>query len=177
VKSGLVQVSTAFVYTLSTTAPFVAIDVLGMSSANYGFANVLPSIGLFAGTILSARLIEIYPLETVIRRGMIIATMGVIFMFYQVYQNASPVYSIFVPMIFIYCGLACVMANTSTIAMSSVHDKAHGAAMMSFINMGLATLVVLGLGYLPISVYLIPTLFIIYCVVIQLLFLLATKAN
>lgn len=43
--------------------------------------------------------------------------------------------------------------------MSNVDDKAHAAAVMSFINMGFATAAVLSLGLLSTRLLLLPILF------------------
>jgi CHASE2 domain-containing sensor protein len=73
-------------------------------------------------------------------------------------------------MIIIYFGLCFIIANASTIAMSHVSDKAHGSAVMNFINMGLATLVVLSVGLFSMKTLLLPTIYIILCVVMMGIF-------
>lgn len=155
--------STAFVYTFAAIAPFVAINMLGMGSAEYGSANILPSIGLGIGTLYSARLSESYESDFMIKMGIGIATFGVLVMLVASWLHGSALHSIFIPMMIIYFGLSAVLANASAIAMSTVEDKSHGAAVMSFINMGLGTVIVLGLGYLPVNTILMPALFLGYC--------------
>ena len=72
-------------------------------------------------------------------------------------------FSLFLPMAIIYFGLSLILANASSIAMSHVIEKAHGSAVMSFINMGFTTLIVLSLKYIPIYAVLLPTIYIIMC--------------
>ena len=83
---------------------------------------------------------------------------------------------IFIPMMLSYFGLALVFANTSSIAMNNVSDKAHGSAVMNFTNMGLATVVVLGLGLLPTSVLIMPVMNILICTGMFILFSLTDRS-
>jgi hypothetical protein len=55
------------------------------------------------------------------------------------------------------------MSNASSVAMSFVSDKAHGSAVMNFINMGAATVVVLGLGAFTMQPILLPMVYLILC--------------
>ena len=67
-------------------------------------------------------------------------------------------------MILIYFGLCFVIANASTVAMSHVNDKAHGSAVLNFLNMGLATVVVLSLGMFSMDTILLPSIFIVFSI-------------
>ena len=159
----MMGVSTCFVYTFAAIAPFVAINMLGMDSAQYGLANILPSLGLAAGSLTSAKLSEKFDNGPMIKIGLIIASIGVLIMLAAAWLHANAIHSIFIPMMVVYMGLSAILGNASAIAMSDVKDKSHGAAVMSFINMGTATVVVLGLGWMPVSIYLMPVLFIAFC--------------
>nr|WP_237578702.1 hypothetical protein [Legionella pneumophila] len=61
--------------------------------------------------------------------------------------------------------------------MSHTSDKAHGSAVMNFINMGLVTVVILGLSLLPMSQYLLPAIYIILCILMMWLFFSFIKSN
>lgn len=167
--------STCFVYTFAAIAPFVAINMLGMDSTQYGLANILPSLGLAVGSLTSARLSERFDNGPMIQTGLIVATIGVFVMLIAAWLHANAIHSIFIPMMIIYLGLSAVLANASAIAMSNVEDKSHGAAVMSFINMGTGTVVVLGLGWLPVNAYLMPVVFIAYCASMFVFFKFAVK--
>ena len=132
--------STCFVYTFAAIAPFVAINMLGMNSSGYGAANILPSIGLACGSLASARLSEQFDNGPMIKIGIIIASIGVLIMLFAAWLHANAIHSIFIPMMIIYFGLSAILGNASAIAMSNVEDKSHGSAVMSFINMGSATI-------------------------------------
>ena len=168
--------TTCFVYTFAAIAPFVAMNQLGMSSSEYGLANIIPSLGLMAGSLTSVKLADYFDFNRIIAGGLCIATLGVLIMLFGVWQQASALNSIFLPMMVIYFGLSGILANASAIAMRGVEDKAHGSAVMSFINMGFATVVVLSLGWLPVSTFLLPVLFLAFCATLIVLYPLLQRA-
>ena len=81
------------------------------------------------------------------------------------YLNTSIIISVFIPIIIIYFGLCFVIANGSVIAMDGVTDKAHGAAVMSFINVGLTTLAVLSIALFPVKTMLLPAAYFALCII------------
>lgn len=167
--------STCFVYVFAAVAPFLAINLYGMSSAQYGFANMLPPIGLILGSLVGARLSTKFPLGLIIKSGIIVTSCGVVFMFFASLLNLPLLFSLFLPMIIIYFGLCFVLANTSTLAMSCVSDKAYGSAVMNFLNMGLATIVVLCLGMFSIQPLLLPFIYLLLAIAMMGIYRLSFK--
>ncbi len=159
----LMGMGTAFVYIFAALAPFIAMNLYGMKSEHYGFANLLPPLGLLIGSLISAQCAKRFALMGNIFAGIIIITLGVISMFLGMMTHLPVLAALFVPTIIIYFGMCFIFSNASSIAMSHVTDKAHGAAVMSFINMGFATLGVLSLGYFPIHTYLLPSVYLFIC--------------
>jgi DHA1 family bicyclomycin/chloramphenicol resistance-like MFS transporter len=162
--------STCFVYVFATVAPFIAINLFNMNSAQYGLANILPPIGLILGSLLSAQLAQKFELKIIIKMGVSITIIGVAFMTLAVIMSYSLLTSLFLPMIIIYFGLGLIMANASTLAMSHVTDKAHGSAVMNFINMGLATIAVLSVGYISLNKLVLPLVFITLCSIMVVMY-------
>ena len=162
---------TAFIYVFAALAPFLAMDLLHMNSSVYGAANILPPIGLMLGSLLSARLVQKKSMKFVMQLGISVVVVGVLCMFITTFYHISAIWMLFAPMTLIYFGLALILPNASVLAMKTVSDKAHGASVMSFLNMGLATLVVLSLGYFTTKLILLPLVFLGLTVVIVLSFL------
>jgi MFS transporter, DHA1 family, multidrug resistance protein len=160
----LMGFSTTFIYVFSATAPFIAINLMGMTSAQYGVANIIPPIGLVLGLLVSAKLAAQYPLKLIIRTGILITCMGVILMSISIANHLAVIVSLFLPMLVIYFGLSLILPGASTIAMSQVSDKSNGSAVMNFINMGLTTFLVLNLGFFPINMTLLPIIFAMQCI-------------
>lgn len=160
----LMGCSGSFIYIFAATAPFIAINLFGMSSAEYGIANILPSIGLFMGSLTGAQLARHYSITTLIRAGIGIAMLGVTLMFITMSLHYSILLTLFVPAMIIYFGLCFLITNGSTYAMSRVHDKAHGSAVMSFINIGLITIFVLILDLFTVKTSLILSIYFVLCI-------------
>jgi DHA1 family bicyclomycin/chloramphenicol resistance-like MFS transporter len=162
--------TTSFVYVFAALAPFIAINMFGMNSAQYGIFNILPPFGLAMGGLVSAQLTKIYSLQTMIRAGIVIICAGVIAIFPLNLMHFPILYSLFLPMMFVYFGLCFIMASASTLGMSHVTDKAHGSAVMNFINVGMTTIIVLSLGLFSIKVLLLPTVYLGLCVMMLIIY-------
>lgn len=52
--------SGCYVYLFAALGPFIGINFLGLSSSQYGIANIIPSIGLMLASLFSARLARTY---------------------------------------------------------------------------------------------------------------------
>lgn len=166
----LMGCATAFVYIFAALAPFIAIELLGMSSEYYGYANLLPSLGLITGSLFSARFAKKYSLNSAIQLGILAMILGTIAMLISMLMHLTVIYLLFVPMMLIYFGLSLIFANASTVAMSHTGDKAHGSAVMNFLNMGFATTAVLGLGFLKLKMILLPISFMMICFIMIVLY-------
>jgi DHA1 family bicyclomycin/chloramphenicol resistance-like MFS transporter len=160
----LLGASTSFIYVFAAVSPFIAISLFHYNSQQYGLANIIPSIGLFFGPILSAKLAKKYPLALIIRLGILITSGGILLMFICMLLNLSVIYSLFFTTIVIFFGLCLVLPSASTIALSQVSDKSQGSAVMNFINIGFATIGVLGASYFSMRELLLPTVFLVLCI-------------
>lgn len=159
VMGGLLMGSaTCFIYLFAAFAPFIAITLQGMSSSEYGFANLLPSLGLIIGSLSSAHLSQKYSLPVLVAAGTAIACVGAASMAVAMIMHLPPLLSLFLPMIIICAGSCIVLASASSFAMSHTEDKSHGSAVMNFLNMGLATLVVLSASLLPMRSITLPVI-------------------
>jgi MFS transporter, DHA1 family, multidrug resistance protein len=152
-----------FVYVFAAIAPFIAIQAMGMTSEQYGIANLLPPIGLVLGSLFSARRARTHDAQFTIRLGISIMGIGVLGMLTAVLFKLPILLFLFLPMILIYFGLSLIPANITSATMRTLTDKANGSAVISFINMGLATLVALSLGFLPIDTLTLPLVYLVLC--------------
>lgn len=165
----LMGCNTSFFYIFAALAPFVGINLLHMTSATYGSANLLPSIGLILGSFFSAQFIKRYSQFSAIRLGVFIVIIGCFMMLIFIFIKASALPILFIPMMIIYFGLSLVLSNASAIALSSTNDKSHGSAVLNFINMGIATIAVLSVGLISIDLFLMPIFYL--CITVIMLFL------
>ncbi len=164
--------STCFIYVFSAVAPFLAMNIMGMTPSKYGMANIIPSIGLMVGSIFSAKFSEKYSSRAGIGLGIFLVACSSVLMMMTLTSNRAPapIILLFIPTMVTYFGVSLIISNASTLAMSKVEDKSHGAAVMSFINVGTATAVVLVLSLLPVTRILLPTTFSLIALMMLVVF-------
>ena len=160
----LMGCATSFVYVFASLAPFIAMQTLGLNPAQYGMWNLLPVIGVIVGSQLSAHLSQTLSPMKAIAFGIGVMLVGVLIMVAAFMSGALIALFLFLPLLIIYVGLGFIYASASGIATAKIEDKSNASAMMSFINMGLTTLIVLALGFVHMSaVILLP---LVYCVLV-----------
>jgi MFS family permease len=154
----LMGLTTCFIYVFAAVAPFVAINLLGMTSKSFGIASILPSIGYMLGAVSSAKLAKKYALSKTIFVGITIVAVGIMLMAVGSYTESSAILSLFIPITIVYFGEALIYPNASAIAMGSAMDKSHASAVMNFLTIGLPTIAVLSFGMFTVTIMLLPIL-------------------
>jgi len=157
----LIGCGTTCIYLFAAIAPFVGIDYIGMVPEQYGLWFFIPSAGLLAGTFLTQWLTgKIKPVIT-IDLGIALFMSGAIVMLILFLSGLINPYSLFIPMPFLYMGIAQHFANASGITMTHAKNKSNASAMLNFINMGVSVIALIIIGYLPKPLYLLPLVFAI----------------
>lgn len=130
---------TAIIYLYSSLAPFIAINHYGMSSSAYGFASLIPSTGMLIGGLTSARLLKTRSTFQVLRLGIPLEILGVILLSVGLFMNWPVGLSLFFPVFVILAGNSLMYGNASALGLHATEDKAHGSAILNFLNMGIGT--------------------------------------
>jgi len=172
----LVGSGTCFVYTFAALAPFIAMDIMHMSTAQYGTYNFIPVAGMIIGSLLANLMGKKHSTTTMLKIGLTVTALGVIGLVACLNLLPQNYLSLFAPMFVIYIGLSFVFGNSSALALSKATDKSNASAMMSFINMGSAVVVVSILALLNNqNIMLLPTLFAIFIIAGVIWFALLTR--
>lgn len=146
--SSLMGCGTTLVYVFAALAPFVAIVQMDLSPSLYSAWNLIPPVGLLLGSQVSGRLTKHWSqLRTIIVGIVVIFLAGLAMLLAFLGKGFSSVV-LFTLMGGINFGAAFIYANASVLATSEIEDKANASALMNFINMGTATVIVLLLGLL-----------------------------
>jgi MFS family permease len=162
ISAGLLMgLASCFIYIFAALAPFIAMNLLGMSSSAFGTASILPTMGLLLGSLFSAQFCKKYSNQVAIILGICITLVATILMLVAAWLTLSPMLVLFLPMIGSYFGLSLVFPNASALAMGATKDKAHGSAVMNFLNMGLVTVVVLSLSQFIPTMNLLPIIYLL----------------
>jgi MFS family permease len=144
VASALMGGAASATYLFASEAPFIGIKQLGLRADTYGLLNFIPPIGLVTGSILSHFFAGKKEQLTMLLAGItvsFVSSLAMLFLF--LFGNIS-VWSLFLPVPFIYVGVSLVLSNASALALTHARNKANGSAMMSFINLGICAFVLLG---------------------------------
>jgi MFS family permease len=134
---------TSVVYLFATLAPFLGMNLIGLSPEEYGFLNFIPPIGLIGGSLASHWLSTRKEKLAMIQLGIGISIVAISSMLFLFSFGAVNIWTLFLPIPVLYFGTSLIFNNASTFAMQHMQDKSNGSAIMSFINMLLATMAVL----------------------------------
>jgi MFS family permease len=172
----LMGCANAFVYVFAAVAPFLAMNYLGMTSGQYGLYNLLPPLGLAAGLICSVKLGKKMALHRVILCGIVANLLGVTLLLMNLVLELSPLFALFLPMVVIYFGIGLVLPNASTLGLQQVSDKAYGAAVINFINIGVSACLILLLSLYSMQKFSLALIYFIICTCMLGIFKLMTPS-
>jgi MFS transporter, DHA1 family, multidrug resistance protein len=132
--SSLMGLSTMVIFIFSQEAPFVAIDSIGLSPAQYGIFYLIPALGIAGGSILTAQLADKVNSMTAMLAGILTIFIGALMMGTCFFGQWVSGWSLFLPQVVIQFGDALLYTNASSNALTEAKDKSNASAVMLFIN-------------------------------------------
>ncbi|HLB56222.1 MAG TPA: MFS transporter [Coxiellaceae bacterium] len=168
--AGVVSV---YSYGYSTTASLYSEINLHLSPSEYGYWSLSNTLGMLAGGFLSAQLIKKIGVQNTLFTGLMcmIPFLGSLFLI-SITHHGNVIWFFTTTMfLFVFTGL--LFPTASYFASNAIDDRASASSAMSFINMGLATLSTVVLGYLPFSSLL--SFVIVLCVLFAVVSVLALR--
>lgn len=167
----LVGAAVAFSYIFATSAPFIAIDLLGFDSSKYGLMNLMPAAGLVLGSLISASLAKHVSEFRLVFYSWLITILGALVMLILFGLGSVSILTLFVPFTISLIGQPIIEANVICLALHSNKNKATTIAILNFINLGMSVifvvLVSLPKTIIPLS---LPILFTFLSVLILYLY-------
>ncbi len=149
----------AFSYIFATVAPFIGIEVVGLDPFNYGLLNLLPSVGLVFGALLSAILAKHLSSMKILRIAVIVVFLGVIPMLLTFLFGIVNVYTLFIPFTIALIGQPIIEANILCLVLHDNANKSTTAAIINFVNLSVCVIFVVAISFpksvVPISMPLI----------------------
>ncbi len=132
--SCLMGLSTAVIFIFSQEAPFVAIDIMGLDSAQYGLLYLVPAFGISAGSFFTAwQADNMSPMRGMLL-GIVIIFIGAISMGMFFLGHWANGWALFIPQIVIQFGDAILYTFASSQGLTESKDKSNASAVMLFIN-------------------------------------------
>lgn len=133
-----------------TASPFLLIDGLGLSPAQYGLLTALPTVGTLAGNLSAGMLTLRLGVERMVLAGTLLALTGGALIAAAGLTGHFGVASILVPMAVFLVGWGVVMPNAMAGAMAPYPRMAGAAsALLGFVQMAAGALASLITGWLP----------------------------
>ncbi|EKD91689.1 MAG: hypothetical protein ACD_29C00443G0001, partial [uncultured bacterium] len=162
VFSLMAGVVSVYSYGYSETASMYSEIKLHLSPSHYGYWSLLNTLGMLGSGFLSAYLIKKRGLKNTLLIGIVAMIPFLIsLLLISASQHANTIW-FFLTTLFLFLFSGLLFPTASYFASNAIDDRASASSAMSFINMGLATLSVIVLGYLPFSSLL--SFAIVFCV-------------
>ena len=179
VISGLMMgCGSAVIYIFAAKAPFIGINLMGLSPGMFGAYNVIPLVGMLLGALLSARLAGKFPVLRLLLTGVVASFIATFTMLIPFSVGTIHPFSLFFPMFLIYIAESLVFANVSSFGLAHAKNKSNGSAVLNFINLGITVIAVLLLEFIyPESALLMPLSFLILFCMMLLLWLRLRKLS
>lgn len=164
-------------YCFSAAAPQIAHDYLHLSVSEYGYWNILNIFGMLIGGLSTRALTQNFSVIQMIGIGYTGCFLALLSLVIMVLTQSQSVFWFFGSSCLLYGFSAYLFMGGSYIASNAISDRASASSMMSFINMSLATLSVVIMGYLSANPFYGFLLMLFSIFLITLLFLILFQAN
>lgn len=132
--------STSISFCFFAAAPFVASELLRITPDEYGYWNLINMLGMLLGGLCSKYLLNRFDAYKVVTAGFILSAFNISVFLLMWNQDAASTSWFFINagLLSLFGGL--IFVGSSYIALGAVKDKAHGSAMMSFINLSISAI-------------------------------------
>ncbi len=154
----LVGLSTSMFYIFASVAPYIGIDGIGLTPAQYGLWTLVPMSGLVLGTLTAHSLAARAPRSNMLS-AILIILIGLIAMAFCFVNSWVHPFSLFGTMFLMQIGMNLLWINASSKGISEAADKSNASAVIQFTNVGLATLGTLAASLFTPVPMLLPALF------------------
>ncbi|MEM9243303.1 MAG: MFS transporter [Pseudomonadota bacterium] len=152
----------AFIYIIASAAPFIGIDRIGLTPADYGVLLLIPYGGQFVGALFAGIISKQFSAYQVMFLGYVSITLGCVAMFILFLLHWITIFSLMMPIFFIMLGLPMTYGGSTVMALTGFDDKATGSAILSFTAMFIALVATFAVTVLPNRNPLVmPSLFIV----------------
>lgn len=147
---GLIQgCCTSFVYIFAALAPFMVIHLLGMTPSEYGLVNLIPSVGMILGSVLSRLTSHRISAHRSILLGLLLILPSTIAMLIPFSMGIFNLWTLFVPYFFMNMGITLAYINCPAIGTGEAKNKPNASAVLAFLNILMCVITVFVLQMIP----------------------------
>ncbi len=144
--------STSLIYLFSADMPIVVIKQLGFSPAAFGIINVTTYISFFMGNLLSSKLAPFVSARKLMILGVSISFIAGIALSFCYHWNYFTIWTLYGLSFFIFFGFPFTFSNAAPLAAAHLKNRVTASAVTSFINMGMAVVVMFVSGLFTFSI-------------------------
>jgi predicted MFS family arabinose efflux permease len=175
----LMGISVSMNYVFATEAPYIGIEVMGLSSKEYGLLGLILPVGVFAGLWLSHQMAGRVSSHLEIASGILACFGGSLLMGLGLFKSWYAAFSLFLPQAIIQMGVTLLWVFAPAKSLSEAVDKSNASAVTQFINMGCATAITFLAGsFLTKGSFLMPAVFVgLVFIMLFIWFFLRKKLN
>lgn len=135
--------ATTIIYAFAALAPFMTQGtIMQLTPQQYGKYNFIPVIGMIIGSIIANQMGRYISKTSILKIGLILSFICSLILAMSMYFAPSNPLSLFIPTGLVYIGLTLIFSNGSAIALSKNQDKSNASAVLNFVNMGCAVIVI-----------------------------------
>lgn len=162
--SGLMMgAGSAVIYAFAAKAPFIGIDLLQLKPSVFGLYNLIPLLGMLAGSFLAANIAGRFKVLNILLTGTLSSLVVAILMLLFFIFGALNPFTLFLPVCLIYLCESLVFANISSYGLTHAHNKSIGSAILNFTNLGATVIAVLLVEFIyPEMALLLPISFVFF---------------
>lgn len=147
---GLIQgCCTSFVYIFAALAPFMVIHLLGLTPSEYGLINLIPSVGMILGSVLSRLTAYRISAHRSILLGLLLILPSTIAMLIAFAYGLFTLWTLFIPYFFMNMGITLAYINCPTIGTGEAKNKPNASAVLAFLNILMCVITVFVLQAIP----------------------------
>lgn len=158
--AALMGLSVTMNYVFATEAPYVGINILGLSSGQYGLFGLVLSVGMLIGLWMSHYMAGRVSSRMELASGIFACLAGACLMTFFFSTRWLTGWSLFLPQALIQMGVGLIWVFAPAKSLSQVADKSNASAVTQFLSMGCATALTLFVGaFLPKGLFTIPIVF------------------
>lgn len=157
--------ASSVIYVFASKAPFIGINLIGLTPDQFGAYNLIPVVGMLLGAFVSAKLAGLFSVLGLILSGIVaslIATFTQLIPFSLGIINPA---SLFFPLFLIYITSSVIFTNVTSFGLAHAQNKSNGSAVLNFINLSTTVVAVL------LSEFIYPESAIVLPLSIQIFFL------
>ncbi|HSX04249.1 MAG TPA: MFS transporter [Rhabdochlamydiaceae bacterium] len=158
--AALMGLSVTMNYIFATEAPYVGLNIMGLSPGQYGLFGPILSVGMLMGLWISYYIAGRVSPKIEIVSGIFACLAGAFLMTIFFIAHWFVGWSLFLPQALIQMGVGLIWVFAPAQSLSRVADKSNASAVTQFLSMGCATAVTLLVGaFLPKELFTMPIVF------------------